>query len=61
MREIRTSGSMSGEVTPACGTLPYSTATENYAPPRLVQYKMSLKGGVIPTQDEPGGNLGKVD
>ncbi len=28
---------------------------------RLVQYKMSLKGGVIPTQDEPGGNLGKVD
>ncbi len=29
--------------------------------PRLVQYKMSLKGGVIPTQDEPGGNLGKVD
>ncbi len=35
---------------------PYSLTDE-----RLVQYKMSLKGGVIPTQDEPGGNLGKVD
>ena len=27
MREIRTSGSTRGEVTPTCGTLPYSTAS----------------------------------
>ncbi len=28
MREIRKSGSMRGEVKPACGTLPYSTASD---------------------------------
>ncbi len=40
---------------------PLKTTPTSNSGSRLVQYKMSLKGGVIPTQDEPGGNLGKVD